>query len=200
MTALTAHAVPSSMHAAPQAAAQRASAARTSSPGEYLTFRLGGEEYGVALGTIQEIRGYQQPTRIAGAPDDICGVLNLRGAIVPILDLRVRFALEPRIDASTVIVVVNVRGSIAGVVVDAVSDAIGLTSHDIKPAPALAGVAGIEHITGIAVVDRDAATRIFILLDIEHLVSDATLQAEFTDPAAEPGHLRFNSFSNRNPS
>jgi purine-binding chemotaxis protein CheW len=184
MTALTAHAVPSPVLAALPASTQCAPAARLASPGEYLTFRLGGEEYGIALGAIQEIRGYQPPTRIAGAPADVCGVLNLRGAIVPIIDLRVRFALEPRIDASTVIVVVNVRGSIAGAVVDAVSDAIGLTSQDIKPPPALGGVASMEHITGIAVVDRDAATRIFILLDIEHLVSDATLQTEFTDPTA----------------
>lgn len=184
MTALTAHAVPNSVHAAPAASPRSAPAARMADPGEYLTLRLGGEEYGVALGSIQEIRGYQQPTRIAGAPDDICGVLNLRGTIVPIIDLRVRFALEPRVDAATVIVVVNVRGSIVGVVVDAVSDAIGLTREHIKPAPALGSVASVEHITGIAVVDRDAATRIFILLDIEHLVSDATLQAEFTDPAA----------------
>ena len=184
MTTLTAHAVPSPVHAAPPASVQAAAAARLASPGEYLTFRLGGEEYGIALGAIQEIRGYQQPTRIAGAPDDICGVLNLRGDIVPIIDLRLRFALEPRIDASTVIVVVNVRGSTVGIVVDAVSDAIGLTRQDIKPAPALGNVASVEHITGVAVVDRDATTRLFILLDIEHLVSDATLQAEFTDPAA----------------
>ncbi len=179
MTALAAPAVLSSVHPAPAAAPQR-----LASPGEYLTFRLGGEEYGIALGAIQEIRGHQTPTRIAGAPDEICGVLNLRGAIVPVIDLRVRFGLEPRIDASTVIVVVNVRGSTVGVVVDSVSDAIGLTSQDIKPAPALGGAAHVEHITGIAVVERDAATRLFILLDIEHLVSDATLHAEFTDTAA----------------
>ena len=184
MTTLLAQAVPSSVAAAPPAPAQRASAGRLASPGEYLTFRLGAEEYGIALGAIQEIRGYQHPTRIAGAPGDISGVLNLRGAIVPVIDLRVRFGLEPRIDASTVIVVVNVRGSTVGAVVDAVSDAIGLTRQDIKPAPALGNVASIEHITGIAVVERDAAPRIFILLDIEHLVSDATLQAEFTDAAA----------------
>ena len=183
MTTLTAHAVPSSVPAAPPAAPQSAPAARLASPGEYLTFGLGGEEYGVALGSIQEIRGYQQPTRIAGAPDDVCGVLNLRGAIVPVIDLRVRFGLEPRIDSATVVVVVNVRGSIVGVVVDAVSDAIGLTRDQIKPAPALGGAASVAHITGIAVVDRDGGTRIFILLDIEHLVSDATLRAEFTHAA-----------------
>ena len=113
---------PSSLHPAPQAPAPRAPAGRLASPGEYLTFRLGGEEYGIALGAIQEILGYQQPTRSVGAPDDICGVLNLRGAIVAIIDLRLRFALEPRIDASTVIVVVNVRGSTVGLVVDAVAD------------------------------------------------------------------------------
>ena len=184
MTALTAHSTPSPVQAPPQFPAEAASASRLASPGEYLTFRLGGEQYGIALWAIQEIRGYQQPTRIAGAPDDICGVLNLRGAIVPIIDLRLRLGLEPVIDASTVTVVVNVRGSTVGVVVDAVSDAIGLTIQDIKAAPALGGVASVEHITGIAVVGRDAATRIFILLDIEHLISDATLQAEFTDPTA----------------
>ena len=179
MTALAAPVAPSPVHAAPPAAPPR-----MASPGEYLTFRLGGEEYGIALGSIQEIRGHQAPTRIAGAPDEICGVLNLRGTIVPVIDLRVRFGLDPRVDASTVIVVVNVRDTTVGVVVDAVSDAIGLTSRDIKPAPALGGVASVEHITGIAVVERDAATRLFILLDIEHLVSEATLQAEFNDAAA----------------
>ncbi len=184
MTTSTAHAVPGSVHAAPPAPVRPAPVARTASPGEYLTFRLGSEEYGVALCAIQEIRGYQAPTRIAGAPDDVIGVLNLRGAIVPVIDLRLRFGLEPRIDASTVIVVVNVRGSTVGVVVDAVSDAIGLASKDLRPAPALGGAARVEHITGIAVVERDGATRLFILLDIEHLVSDATLQAEFIHDAA----------------
>jgi purine-binding chemotaxis protein CheW len=185
MTTLTAHADSSPVHAAPQPPAQRApDMARLASPGEYLMFRLGGEEYGVTLGSIQEIRGYQPPTRIAGAPDDICGVLNLRGVIVPIVDLRLRFQLDARIDTSTVIVVVNVRDSTVGVVVDAVSDAMGLTKQDIKPAPALGSLAGVDHITGIAVVDRDAVSRIFILLDIEHLVSAATLQAEFTAPTA----------------
>jgi purine-binding chemotaxis protein CheW len=185
MTTLIAPADPVLVHAAPQAPTPHAPAvARMATPGEYLTFRLGGEEYGVALGSIQEIRGYQQPTRLAGAPDEICGVLNLRGVIVPVIDLRVRFGLEPRFDASTVTVVVNVRDSTVGVVVDAVSDAIGLTSQHIKPAPALGAVAGVEHITGIAVVERDGASRLFILLDIEHLVSDATLQAEFNTPSA----------------
>ena len=184
MTALAAHAVPSSVHDVPPAPARPASAARLACPGEYLTFRLGGEEYGIALGAIQEIRGYQAPTRIAGAPDDVSGVLNLRGEIVPVVDLRLRFGLEPGIDASTVIVVVNVRGHTVGAVVDAVSDAIGLTSQDIKPAPALGGVANVDHITGIALVDRDAATRLFILLDIEHVVSDAVLRAGTAESAA----------------
>lgn len=184
MTALATPAVLSPVHATPPDAPQRAAGGRSARPGEYLTFRLGGEEYGIALGSIQEIRGHQAPTRIAGTPDEICGVLNLRGTIVPIIDLRVRFGLEPRVDASTVIVVVNVRDTTVGVVVDAVSDAIGLTSQDIKPAPALGGAASVEHITGIAVVERDAATRLFILLDIEHLVSEATLRAEFNDAAA----------------
>jgi purine-binding chemotaxis protein CheW len=111
-------------------------------------------------------------------------VLNLRGAIVPVIDLRVRFGLAPGFDASTVTVVVNVRGSTVGVVVDAVSDAIGLTTGQIKPAPALGGMAGVDDITGIAIVERDGASRLFILLDIEHLVSDATLQAEFNDLSA----------------
>ena len=185
MTSLVAPTAAGTGHAAPHATAQHVLPARTASAGEYLTFRLGAEEYGIALGAIQEIRGYQPPTRLAGAPTDVCGVLNLRGDIVPIVDLRTRFGLDPRIDASTVIVVVNVSGRTVGVVVDAVSDAIGLASQDIRPVPALGGLASVDHLTGIAVMHPDDATsRLFILLDIEHLVSNATLQPESIAPAA----------------
>ncbi len=185
MTALTVHPDTRPEQAAPPVPADRTAAdARLARPGEYLTFRLGGEDYGIGLGAIQEIRGYQPPTRIAGAPDDVCGILNLRGTIVPVVDLRLRFRLEAAIDASTVIVVVNVRASTVGFVVDAVSDATAFTRADIKPPPALGGMAGLAHITGIATVDLNGAARIFILLDIEHLVSEATLQADFIDRAA----------------
>lgn len=176
MTALATQSPPQSVHASP--------VGRSASPGEYLTFRLGGEGYGIALAAIQEIRGYQPPTRIAGAPADVCGVLNLRGEIVPVVDLRLRFGLPAHVDASTVIVVVNVRAGTVGVVVDSVADAIDLASRDLRPAPALGGAAHVEYITGIAVVERDAASQLFILLDIEHLVSDATLQPELTAAAA----------------
>ncbi len=114
--------------------------ARMASPGEYLSFCLGAESYGLALSCIQEIRSYQPPTHIANAPAEVCGVLNLRGTIV--LDHRLAAALpgrDERRNALTAIVVVNVREQAVGLVVDSVADVTPLTSDEIKPAPALGG-------------------------------------------------------------
>ncbi|MFN7673376.1 MAG: chemotaxis protein CheW, partial [Betaproteobacteria bacterium] len=104
--------------------------------GEYLTFRLGTEEYGIDILKVQEIRGYEQPTRIAGAPAFLKGVVNLRGVIVPIVDLRIKFGLgSAEYNSFTVVIILNIAKKIVGVVVDQVSDVVALASKDIRPAP-----------------------------------------------------------------
>lgn len=94
---------------------------------EYLTFRLGAEEYGVDILKVQEIRGYDAITQIANAPVFVKGVINLRGVIVPIVDMRIKFALgDAEYDQFTVVIILNVAGRVVGIVVDAVSDVISL--------------------------------------------------------------------------
>ena len=107
--------------------------------GEYLTFRLGGEEYGIDILRVQEIRSYEQPTRIANAPGYIKGVVNLRGVIVPIVDLRVRLGCaQAEYNHFTVVIVLNVKGRVVGAVVDSVSDVLELPAEAIRPAPPMA--------------------------------------------------------------
>src|SRR6185295_9052240 len=102
--------------------------------GEYLTFRLGGEEYGIDILRVQEIRSYEQPTRIANAPGYLKGVVNLRGVIVPIIDLRVRLGCaQAEYNHFTVVIVLNVKGRVVGAVVDSVSDVLELPAEAIRP-------------------------------------------------------------------
>jgi len=141
---------------------------------ECLTFRLGAEEYGVDILKVQEIRGYESPTRIANAPAFIKGVLNLRGLIVPIVDLRLRFCLEQAAyDALTVTVILNVAGRVVGAVVDSVSDVVELKGEQIKPAPQFNAAVNADFITGIGVLEQGAERRMLILVDIERLMSGA---------------------------
>ncbi|MFZ4759196.1 MAG: chemotaxis protein CheW, partial [Burkholderiaceae bacterium] len=110
-----------------------ASAAR---PREYLTFRLGEEEYGIDILKVQEIRGYEQPTRIANAPSFIKGVVNLRGVIVPIVDMRIKFNLgSAEYNDFTVVIILNLGARVVGIVVDSVSDVMELSPEQIRPAP-----------------------------------------------------------------
>ncbi len=140
-------------------------------PQEYLSFRLGSEEYGISILCVQEIRCYEVPTRIAGASAFISGVLNLRGEIVPVADLRVRFDVPQRFDATTVTVVLNLPGRTLGVVVDSVSDVLDLKAENIRPAPAFSGAIDARHITGIASVEQDQHERMLMLLDIDQLMA-----------------------------
>ncbi len=134
---------------------------------EFLTFTLGDEEYGLDIQAVQELRGYEAVTRIANAPEHIKGVVNLRGIIVPILDLRLLLATgTPTYDQFTVVIVLNTGGRTFGAVVDSVSDVTMLTPGQIKPAPELA-VVDAHYVTGIATV----AERLLILIDIERLVA-----------------------------
>jgi purine-binding chemotaxis protein CheW len=141
-------------------------------PEEVLSFRLGQEEYGIEILKVQEIRGYDAVTRLAGAPEFIKGVINLRGVIIPIIDLRIKFGLDSVVyDEFTVVVVLNVSGRVVGVVVDAVSDVLTLSPADIKPAPQFASTFDTRHLTGIVSVEN----RMLILVDIERLLLSADM-------------------------
>ncbi|MFN7693988.1 MAG: chemotaxis protein CheW [Burkholderiales bacterium] len=141
--------------------------------GEYLTFRLGTEEYGIDILKVQEIRSYEAPTRIANAPEFIKGVVNLRGVIVPIVDLRVKLHCpSAEVNSFTVVIVLNVRNRVVGAVVDSVSDVLELNRDQIRPAPEMTvGTVDTNYITGIATVND----RMLILMDIEGLMSSADM-------------------------
>jgi purine-binding chemotaxis protein CheW len=148
---------------------------------ELLTFTLGEESYGLDILKVQEIRGYETPTRIANTPDFIKGVINLRGHIVPIVDLRVKLSLgEARFDASTVAIILNVLGRTVGVVVDGVSDVIALAPEAIKPAPEFGSVLDTQYILGLATVEG----RLLIIIDIEKLMGSRDM-ALVSEAAAE---------------
>jgi len=135
---------------------------------EFLIFTLGDEEYGIDILKVQEIRGYDQVTRIANTPAFIKGVTNLRGVIVPILDLRVKFAQENVIyNENTVVIVLNFVNRVVGIVVDGVSDVLSLTQDQIRPAPEFAVTMSTEYLTGLG----SLGDRMLILVDIEKLLS-----------------------------
>jgi purine-binding chemotaxis protein CheW len=140
---------------------------------ELLTFRLGAEEYGIEIMKVQEIRGYETPTTIVNTPSFIKGVINLRGVIVPIVDLRIKFGLsEAGYDESTVVVILNVFDRVVGVVVDAVSDVLTLPRESIRPAPEFASSAfDSKYITGLGALDD----RMLILMDIDKLMRSADM-------------------------
>jgi purine-binding chemotaxis protein CheW len=142
------------------------------SGGEFLTFRLGAEEYGIDILKVQEIRSYEAPTRIANAPAFLKGVVNLRGVIVPIIDLRLKLACATaELNALTVVIVLSIQGRVVGAVVDSVSDVMQLASNSIQPAPDMSAVVDIRFIQGIANVGE----RMLILMDIERLLSNNEL-------------------------
>jgi purine-binding chemotaxis protein CheW len=139
---------------------------------EFLTFRLGAEEYGIDILRVQEIRSYEAPTRIANAPSFIKGVVNLRGVIVPVVDLRIKLNCEKvEYNGFTVVIVLNVHGRVVGAVVDSVSDVLELSQDLIKPAPEMNTTVDTGFITGIASVGE----RMLILMDIEALMSSADM-------------------------
>ncbi|MCL4747192.1 MAG: chemotaxis protein CheW [Burkholderiaceae bacterium] len=155
------------MHTAIATQASQPPPAASQRPREYLTFRLGAEEYGIDILKVQEIRGYEQPTRIANAPPFVKGIVNLRGVIVPIVDLRIRFGLgTAQYDAFTVVIVLNVAGRVVGVVVDSVSDVLELAADQVRDAPLISAVVDNGYIVGLGTVGE----RLLILLDIERLV------------------------------
>ena len=158
----------------PQAAKAVESARQ--SAGEFLTFRLGAEEYGIDILKVQEIRGYEQPTRIVNAPPFIKGVVNLRGVIVPIVDLRLKFQLgDPTYDDLTVVIILNVTERVVGIVVDSVSDVLALQADQIRSAPSFNAMFDASCITGLGSVVSGEVERLLILTDIERLMGGADM-------------------------
>ena len=140
----------------------------TSGAREYLTFRLDQEEYGIDILKVQEIRGYEPPTRVANAPSFIKGVVNLRGTIVPIVDMRLKFNCEKaEYNTFTVVIILNLRSRIVGIVVDSVSDVMELPPESLKAAPEIDSVIDSGAVMGLGSLGE----RMLILLDIERLMS-----------------------------
>ncbi|WP_082547796.1 MULTISPECIES: chemotaxis protein CheW [Massilia] len=134
---------------------------------EVLSFRLGSEEYAISILKVQEIRGYDAVTRIASAPDYLKGVVNLRGIIVPVVDMRIKFNVgAATYDAFTVVIVLNINKHTIGMVVDSVSDVVTLTPDQIKPAPDLGATVSGDYLRGLATVGE----RMLIMLDIDKLL------------------------------
>jgi len=139
---------------------------------EFLAFTLGREEYGIDILKVQEIRGYEAVTRIANAPEFVKGVVNLRGIIVPIVDMRIKFHLgEPTYDQFTVVIILNIAGRVMGMVVDSVSDVITLSPDQVKPAPEMGTALNTDYLIGLGTLDE----RMLILVDIDKLMSSAEM-------------------------
>jgi purine-binding chemotaxis protein CheW len=135
---------------------------------EYLTFTLGREEYGVEILKVQEIRGYDAVTQIANTPVFIKGVINLRGNIVPIIDLRMKFNLgDVTYNEFTIVIILNLNSRVVGIVVDGVSDVIALSPSQFRSVPELVSTIDTKYLLGLGTIDE----RMLILVDIERLMS-----------------------------
>ena len=139
---------------------------------EFLAFTLGGEEYGINILRVQEIRGYEPVTRIANAPDFIKGVVNLRGTIVPIVDMRIKLGLgAATYDQLTVVIILNIAGRVVGMVVDSVSDVTTLSAEQVKPAPEISTSFDGDFLIGLGTL----GDRMLILVDIDKLMSSSEM-------------------------
>ena len=159
-------------HSADAAARNHHALANEESGNEFLAFTMGDEEYGLDILKVQEIRGYEAVTRIANAPAFFKGVMNLRGVIVPIVDMRIKFNLgTPTYDEFTIVIVLNLGGKVVGMVVDSVSDVTTLTAQQIRPAPDMGGVFDSDYLIGLGTLDE----RMLILVDIDKLMSSTEI-------------------------
>jgi purine-binding chemotaxis protein CheW len=139
---------------------------------EFLAFTLGSEEYGIDILKVQEIRGYEAVTRIANAPEFIKGVINLRGIIIPVVDMRIKFNLgEVKYDQFTVVIILNINGRVVGMVVDSVSDVTTLTPEQVKPAPDMGTSFSSDYVIGLGTIDE----RMLILVNIDKLMSSSEM-------------------------
>jgi purine-binding chemotaxis protein CheW len=139
---------------------------------EFLAFKLGDEEYGIDILRVREIRSYEAPTRIANAPAFVMGVINLRGVIVPVVDMRVKLGLSsPRYDAFTVVIVLSIGNRVVGMVVDSVCDVVTLSAQQMLSVPEFNAQVAAEHLMAMGSVDE----RMLILVDIEKLMTSADM-------------------------
>lgn len=139
---------------------------------EFLTFTLGAEHYALDILTVKEIRGYESVTRIANAPPFIKGVINLRGDIVPIVDLRIKFNVgEVTYDEFTIVIVLNIHNRIVGIVVDSVSDVVSLAADQLRPPPDFGVAFDSRYLLGLSMVNE----QMIILVDISRLISSDEL-------------------------
>lgn len=139
---------------------------------EFLTFSLGDENYAIDILTVKEIRGYESVTKIANAPPFIKGVINLRGDIVPIVDLRIKFNVgQVTYDEFTIVIVLHIRSRIVGIVVDGVSDVVGLSREQLRPPPDFGVAFNSRYLLGLASVNE----QMIILVDINELISSEEL-------------------------
>jgi purine-binding chemotaxis protein CheW len=140
---------------------------------EFLTFTLGHEEYGIDILKVQEIRGYDAVTAIANTPEFIKGVINLRGIIVPIVDMRIKFNLgNVEYNQFTVVIILNIAKRVVGMVVDGVSDVITLSPDQVKAAPEFGSAIDTRYVMGLGTVDE----RMLILVDIEKLMTSSDME------------------------
>jgi purine-binding chemotaxis protein CheW len=139
---------------------------------EYLIFTLGAEEYAIDILKVQEIRGYEQPTTIANAPAFIKGVINLRGTIVPVVDLRIKFQVgKAEYTPFTVVIILNIAQRVVGIVVDGVSDVTSLRADQVRPAPEFAASVDTKYIQGLGTLE----SRMLIVIDIARLLLSAEM-------------------------
>ncbi|OEZ63736.1 chemotaxis protein CheW [Duganella sp. HH105] len=156
-------------------------AAAGTEPRRTLVFGLGAEDYAIDIGLVQELRGYGAVTRLANAPGWLKGVINLRGVIVPLVDLRIKFGQPaPGYDASTVVIVLNLGSRTVGVVVDRVADVVGMQPEQLQPPPQLGESDVTDHVLGVATVDQ----RMLILVDMARLLAEFNLDGAAALPLA----------------
>ena len=161
----------------------RGTPAQAQAQREVLVFVLGGEEYAVDILKVQEIRGYDKVTPIPKAPAFLKGIVNLRGTIVPVIDLRVKFGLDdPKYDSTTVMIVLRIGARVIGVVVDGVSDTLGISAQDVKPAPSMGALVDTSYLAGLVAKEG----RMILLLDIERFLSGAELNLLAVAASATP--------------
>ena len=135
---------------------------------EFLTFTLGDENYALDILAVKEIRGYESVTKIANAPPFIKGVINLRGDIVPIVDLRIKFSVgSATYDEFTIVIVLHIHNRIVGIVVDGVSDVVSLNKTQLRPPPDFGVAFDSHYLLGLATINE----QMIILVDINELIS-----------------------------
>jgi purine-binding chemotaxis protein CheW len=140
--------------------------------GQYLTLRLGNEEYAIDILRVQEIRSFEEPTKMVNSPSFIKGVINLRGVIVPIVDLRLKLNIDNvEYNEFTVVIILNVRGNVIGAVVDSVADVVTLNANNIKAAPQFESALDARFIVGLS----NLGTRMLIVMNMEALMSNAEM-------------------------